>query len=129
VYAVDIDPQLLAMSAKGAPENLIPVLAKPADPLLPANSVDLVFFCDVLHHLQDRTAYYRNMSLALKPGSRVVAVDFYSKPLAIGPPPEMKLSEELVTAEFKEAGFSLLRKETFLPYQYFMEFGWRTAGN
>ena len=35
----------------------------------------------------------------------------------------MKLDDEALTAEFKQAGFLLLRKETFLPYQYFLEFG------
>jgi SAM-dependent methyltransferase len=123
VFAIDIDPKLLEIAAKGAPPNLIALVSKPDDPLLAPASVDLIFFCDVLHHIQDRLAYYRRMTPALKIGGRVVVVDFYKRPLPIGPPPEMKLDDEALTAEFKQAGFLLLRKETFLPYQYFLEFG------
>jgi ubiquinone/menaquinone biosynthesis C-methylase UbiE len=122
VYAVDIDAELLAIAAKSAPANLITLVSKADDPLLPGSSVDLIFFCDVLHHLQDRPAYYRRMSPSLKPDGRVVVVDFRKPPLPIGPPPEMKLDEETVIAEFSQAGFKLLQREAFLPYQYFLVF-------
>ena len=122
VYAVDIDAKLLAIAAKNAPPNLTAVLSQPQDPLLPPSSVDVVFFCDVIHHIQDRTAYYERLKPALKKGGRVVVIDFYKKELPIGPPPEMKLTEEVVIAELKKAGFQLKRKEAFLQYQYFLEF-------
>lgn len=122
VYAVDIDAELLAIAAKNAPANLTTVVSKPDDPLLPPGSVDVIFFCDVIHHLQDRPAYYRRMSPAMKRDGRVVVVDFRKPPLPVGPPPEMKLDEDTVVAEFKQAGFVLLRREAFLPYQYFLEF-------
>jgi ubiquinone/menaquinone biosynthesis C-methylase UbiE len=122
VYAVDIDAKLLEIAAKSGLPNLVTVVSKPQDPLLPPASVDLVFFCDVVHHIEDRVAYYERLKPALRPGARVVVVDFYKKPLPIGPPPEMKLSEDQVTAEFKKAGFRLARKQSFLGYQYFLEF-------
>lgn len=122
VYAVDIDPGLLEISLKSAPPNLITVLAKPSDPMLPESSVDLIFFCDVLHHIEDRPSYYQHLKKALKPGGTIVTVDFYKRQLPVGPPEEMKLSEEAITSEFQNAGFRLKRKETFLPYQYFLEF-------
>jgi SAM-dependent methyltransferase len=90
--------------------------------LLPPSSVDLIFLCDVIHHLEDRPAYYQLVSRALKRDGRVVVVDFRKPALPIGPPPEMKLNEDSVIREFREAGFTLNRNETFLPYQYFLEF-------
>ncbi len=122
VYAVDIDERLLTISRKDAPVNLETVLAAPDDPKLPAGGVDTVFFCDVLHHVENRPAYYRKLSKALKPGGRVVIVDFRKKPLPIGPPEGMKLAEADVVAEFKAAGFRLSRMLEVLPYQYFLEF-------
>ncbi|MSV30868.1 MAG: class I SAM-dependent methyltransferase [Bryobacterales bacterium] len=122
VYAVDIDEKLLAISRKDAPANLVTVLAAPDDPKLPAGGVDTIFFCDVLHHVENRTAYYRKLEKALKPGGRVVIVDFHKKPLPIGPPESMKLAEAEVIAEFKAAGFRLSRTFDGLPYQYFLEF-------
>lgn len=122
VYAVDIDAGLLAIAAKSAPANLVTIVSKADDPLLPPASVNVIFFCDVLHHLDNRPDYYRVMSAALKRDGRVVVVDFRKPSLPIGPPPEMKLDEETVIAEFKQAGFVLSRRENFLPYQYFLEF-------
>lgn len=122
VYAVDIDPGLLEMTKKNAPANVETVLASPDDPKLPERSVDTVFFCDVLHHIDNRTAYLGKLKRALKPGGRVVDVDFYKKPLPVGPPESMKLSEKEVEKEFKDAGFRLAKTDTFLPYQYFLTF-------
>jgi len=122
VYAVDIDPALLEIAGKSAPPNLVTILAKPDDPLLPPSSVDLIFFCDVLHHIENRSAYYGRLRGALKPDGRVVVVDFRKGDLRIGPPDTMKLDQAAVISEFKGAGFQLIRNETFLPYQYFLEF-------
>jgi len=122
VYAVDIDAKLLDIAKKNAPANVITVVSKPQDPMLPPASVDLVFFCDVIHHIEDRLDYYRRLRLALKPGARIVIVDFYKKQMPIGPPPEMKLSEKQVTEELEKAGFRRTRSESFLEYQYFLEF-------
>jgi ubiquinone/menaquinone biosynthesis C-methylase UbiE len=122
VYAVDIDKKLLAIAAKDAPANLETVLAAPDDPRLPEHSVDIVFFCDVLHHIENRAAYYPKLATALKPGGRIVVIDFYKKEMPIGPPPSMKLSDEEVIAEFRNAGFTVAKRLDILPYQYYLFF-------
>lgn len=119
VYAVDIDAKLLEL-AKG--DRIETVLASADDPKLPPASVNMIFICDVLHHIDKRPAYYQKLAQALKPGGRIVIVDFYKKPLPVGPPPSMKLSEDQVTSELKAAGFRLARSHDFLPHQYFLEF-------
>jgi arsenite methyltransferase len=122
VYAVDIDAKLLEAAMKDAPKNVEAVLATPDDPMLPAASVDTIFFCDVLHHIDGRAAYYPKLAKALKPGGRIVAIEFYKKPLPLGPPESMKISEEELVAELKAAGFRKTNSFDFLPYQYFMVF-------
>ena len=122
VYAVDIDKELLAIIQKNAPPNLTAVLAAPDDPRLPEQSVDLIFLCDVLHHIANRTAYYPKLVKALKPGGRVVVVDFYKKDLPVGPPPSMKLSDDEVITELRNAGFTLTKRLDILPYQYYLFF-------
>lgn len=122
VYAVDIDDKLLAVERKTAPPNLLTVVAAPNDPRLPDASADLIFFCDVLHHIENRPAYYAKVARALKPGGRIVVIDFYKRPLPIGPPPSMKLSDQQVIAEFQKAGFTLKKRLGALPYQYFLFF-------
>ncbi len=106
VYAVDIDAKLLEKAKASSPTNVETILAAPDDPKLPAASVDVIFICDVLHHIENRPAYYAKLKSALKPGGRIVIVDFYKKDLPIGPPASMKLSEKEVETELKAAGFN-----------------------
>lgn len=122
VYAVDIDPQLLALIEKAGNPKIKSVHASPDDPKLAAASVDTVFICDVLHHIGKRDAYYAKLNTALKPGGRIVIIDFYKKQLPVGPPVSMKLSEEQVIAELQAAGFAKSESYTFLPHQYFLVF-------
>ncbi len=122
VYAVDIDAGLLKIAAENAPKNMETVLATPDDPKLADSSVDLVFICDVLHHIENRPAYYAKLAKALKPGGRIVNIDFFKRQLPVGPPVEMKLSEEQVMAELAAAGFKKKAAHTFLTYQYFLVF-------
>jgi ubiquinone/menaquinone biosynthesis C-methylase UbiE len=122
VYAVDIDSKLIEKAKAQAPPNVEFVLATPDDPKLPSASVDTIFFCDVLHHIANRPTYYEKLSRALKRGGRIVIIDFYKKPLPVGPPVEMKLTEKQVETELKTAGFRLVKSHDFLPHQYFLEF-------
>jgi arsenite methyltransferase len=122
VYAVDIDEKLLAIAARNAPPSLQTILSVPDDPRLLPQSVDVVFFCDVLHHIESRPAYYAKLAKALKPGGRIVVIDFHKKDLPVGPPPSMKLSEQEVATELEQAGFAVVQRLDILPYQYFVVF-------
>ena len=122
VYAVDIDPKLLERAAKDAPSTLQAVHATPDDPKLPAKSVDTIFFCDVLHHIENRPAYYQKLDAALKPDGRIVMIDFQKSDLPVGPPVSMKLSDDDVVKELEAAGFRKTRSFDFLTYQYFLVF-------
>lgn len=122
VYAIDIEEELLERAAASSPDNVETVLATTDDPKLPADSVDTVFICNVLHHIHHRDAYYEKLRTALKPGGRIVIVDFFKKEVPVGPPVSMKLSEQEVVGEFAAAGFEKSASHDFLPYQYFLEF-------
>jgi ubiquinone/menaquinone biosynthesis C-methylase UbiE len=122
VFAVDIDAQLLEISLKTAPGNVTPVLASPDDPRIPEGASDLILFCDVLHHIENRGAYLKKVNHALKPGGRVVVIDFHKREMKIGPPPEMKIDRAEMVKEFEKAGFRLVEEQGFLPYQYFLVF-------
>jgi ubiquinone/menaquinone biosynthesis C-methylase UbiE len=122
VLAVDIEPKLLEKTREGAPANLETVVASADDPRLAPSSVDTIFFCNVLHHIEKRPAYYARLEKALKPGGRIVIVDFYKRKLPVGPPESMKLSEKQVEGELSAAGFRLAGTHDFLPHQYFLIF-------
>lgn len=104
-------------------DNYTARVVKPDDPELPSDSVDVIFICDTLHHIDNRVSYLKSLAESLKPGGRIVIVDFYKRDLPVGPPPSMKLRQDDVIAEFSDAGYRLIRSHNFLPYQYFLEFG------
>jgi arsenite methyltransferase len=123
---LDIEPSMVAYMKADAKKlhfkNYEARLVKPDNPALEPHSVDVVFFCDTLHHIENRAAYLQKLIPALKPGGRVIDIDFKKEALPVGPPPEQKLSLPLINAEFHDAGFKLIAKHDFLPYQYFLEF-------
>jgi arsenite methyltransferase len=122
VFAVDVNAELLKRVEALKLPNVVPVVAAPDDPKLPAAGVDTIFFCNVLHHIEPRPPYYAKLRAALKPGGRIVVIDYHKRPLPVGPPPSMKLAEEEVRNEFEAAGFALDKKHDFLEHQYFLEF-------
>ena len=127
VYAVDIQQDLMDHLAERADEeglaNLTPTLGTPADPNLPAGAVDLIFICDVVHHIENRQAYYAKLAQALKPGGRLAIVDFYKRELPVGPGAAMKIAKPDMIAELEQASFQLETEHHFLPHQYFLVFG------
>jgi ubiquinone/menaquinone biosynthesis C-methylase UbiE len=126
VYAVDIEHEMLAYIAQRAKQdnlqNIQTVLADPHDPKLPPGSIDLVFICNTLHHISERAKYYPLLAQALKPGGRLVNIDFQKRQLPFGPPLEMKIAKEAMIEEVKPAGLRLAKDYDFLPYQYFLIF-------
>lgn len=126
VFAVDIDRGLIDHLAKRGREEklpqLIPVLAEPDDPKLAAASVDLVFICNVIHHVENRGEYYSKLKRALTADGRLAIVDFYKRELPVGPGVEMKIAKEDMIAELRAAGFELKEEFDYLPYQYFLVF-------
>jgi ubiquinone/menaquinone biosynthesis C-methylase UbiE len=80
VYAVDIAQTFLdhiAVDAKKRGQGqVVPVLASQDATNLPAESVDLVFLSDVYHHLEKPEKTLASIRRALKPGGRLVVVEF-----------------------------------------------------
>jgi ubiquinone/menaquinone biosynthesis C-methylase UbiE len=128
VYAVDIEPGMVAWLGTRAKNeglgNLVAVQGAANDPQLP-EGVDLVFMCNVFHHLADPRAYFEAVAASLRPGGRVVIVDFRKdNPAdAPGPPAEMRMRPEQITAHMQAAGYTLARENLeLLEFQYVLEY-------
>lgn len=80
VYAVEVDdkflPHIQAKLTVAGVTNVRTVKGKFTDPSLPARDVDVAFFHDVLHHIENRAEYLKNLSGYLKPGARIVVVEY-----------------------------------------------------
>ena len=129
VYAVDVEAKFVRYiedqrEVWGLP-NIVPHLAHYEDPMLPEESIDLVFSANTYSFVPDRVAYFRKVRRALVPEGRVAIVDFRPDarpPTGAAPPPRRRVAEATVVAELEAAGFRLERRETFLPFQYFLVF-------
>jgi ubiquinone/menaquinone biosynthesis C-methylase UbiE len=124
VYAVDVDPRILATLRKRLRDaglrNVTPVLALDDDALLPPAACDLILVVDTYHHFPGGPAYLRRLARSLRSGGRIVNIDFHKRELPVGPPPEHKLTREEFLAQADAAGLAFLEEHTFLPYQYFL---------
>ena len=124
VFAVEAAPTMLPILrqriAEAGISNVTPVFALAEDPLLPPSSCDLALVVNTFHHVPDGVGYLRRIVRVLKPGGRVVNIDFREGELPVGPSPEHKLSREAFLRIAQGAGLRLQSEQTFLPYQYFL---------
>jgi len=108
---VDISQDLLDyMNEKAKKEhvgNLRTILAQRDDPRLPNGGVDVVFFHDVFHNMNDRLAYLKVLAPSLKPGGRVAIVEQeFDDPIAQQwDRPEDRITKEQLKGWMTAAGF------------------------
>ena len=123
VHAIDVDPRMIALLERRAREagvgNVRPLLAPDGDALLP-EPCDVVLVVNTFHHFPDGAATLRSLAARLRPGGRIVNVDFHQGELPVGPPADHKVSREDFLAAADRAGLAVEREETFLPHQYFV---------
>jgi ubiquinone/menaquinone biosynthesis C-methylase UbiE len=127
VYAEDVQGQMLEAIRRRVDReglrNVRTVRGVATDPRLPPQSVEAVLIVDAYHEFGNPRAMLRGIAAALKPGGRVGVVNFDKTGGGPGPPSDERVDEGRVIEEAKSAGLTLLRKETFLPFQYFLVFG------
>ena len=125
VYAVDVSPDMIrhlnTRVRDAGLTNVSTILAPPDDPVLP-QPVDRFVIVDVWHHIDDQPGYLAKMKKLLKPGGRVVMIDFHKRELPVGPPLAMKIAREDLIKQMTANGFRVAAEHTFLSYQYFLEF-------
>jgi len=126
VIATDIQPEMVRhMHHKAMSEgiqNLRAVLGDTADPGVPPTA-DLVFVCDVLHHVPNQSVWLGKLASQMKTGARLALVEFKQGKLPQGPPERLKLSRAKQLKLAKDAGLVLdEEKPKLLPYQTFMVF-------
>jgi ubiquinone/menaquinone biosynthesis C-methylase UbiE len=129
VYANDIQQPMLDLIDKrlkaGRIANVRLILGAPDDPRLPAGSVDLALLVDVYHELSQPQAMLRHLHDALKPGGRLVLLEYRKEDPAIPIRPEHKMSVAEAKMEVEAEGFRLGRVDDGLPRQHVLIFNQR----
>jgi ubiquinone/menaquinone biosynthesis C-methylase UbiE len=119
VYAVDVELEMIAYLKDriklGRFKNIIPVLSTEQKVSLPANSVDMMLLVDVYHEFAFPYEMTLSMLEALKPGGKLVLVEFRAEDPNVPIKTIHKMGEQQAVKEFTALGFSFQRiSVTFL---------------
>jgi SAM-dependent methyltransferase len=126
VFAVDVQPQMVALltelSQKPEFKNLVPIQGDADDVKLPPASIDLAVLVDVYHELAYPYEVMRSLIRALKPGGRVVLVEYRGEDPAVPIKPLHKMSEAQIRREMRVLQLTWERTSERLPRQHIFVF-------
>jgi ubiquinone/menaquinone biosynthesis C-methylase UbiE len=126
VLAVDIQQEMLDLLAGNARDrgvgNVEPVLGTTSDPKLPKDGVDVVLMVDAYHEFDQPREMMEAIVAALKPGGRVVLVEFRGEDPAVRIKPLHKMTEAQAVREMEAAGLRHVETKRMLPIQHLMIF-------
>jgi ubiquinone/menaquinone biosynthesis C-methylase UbiE len=126
VYAVDIQQGMLdllqAALTRDRITNVVPVLGGVDDPRLPADSLDLILMVDVYHEFAQPQTMLQRMKTALKPGGRLVLLEYRGEDRDVPIRPEHKMTKAQVKLEVEHEGFKQQRVYDDLPWQHLIVF-------
>ena len=126
VYAVDVEPEMIAYLndriKREGKKNIIPVLGTEKKVSLPANSMDMMLLVDVYHEFSYPYEMALSMLEALKPGGKLVLVEFRAEDPNVPIKAIHKMSQQQAVKEFKAAGFTFEKNISNLPWQHCLIF-------
>ena len=109
VYAVDINPEAIhyvdERVAKDGIRNVTAILSKPDDPMLPANSVDVVLLLKTYHEVAHPIQLMKNLEPALRPGAKIGIID------RNGTGEDHGVAKATVVREMGDAGYRLIGEQ------------------
>ena len=126
VLSVEVDQDFLPIisgkARQAGLQNITPVLGEFGDPRLPRGDVDVAFFHDVLHHIEQRQSYLQALGAYIKPGGRVVVVDYDMNVPGVphSNQPEMLISPDQVRGWMTNAGFELTQSIELFDDRFFV---------
>ena len=126
VYAVDIQPEMLEaivfLKEDKNITNVETVLGQEDKPNLPPASIDLAFMVDAYHEFAYPREMMEGIVRALKPGGRVVLLEYRKENPMIAIKPLHKMTQKQVKKELQEVGLKWQQTKEFLPEQHFLVF-------
>lgn len=130
VYAVEIQQEMIDRIAENMAArkitNVKGVLGTITDPKLPANAVDTVIMVDVYHEFSHPYEMMENICKALKPGGRVVFVEYRAEDPNVPMKELHKMSIAQVRKEMSAQPLEWSESIEVLPWQHIIIFKKRT---
>jgi ubiquinone/menaquinone biosynthesis C-methylase UbiE len=126
VYAVDVQPEMIrmltALARRPGLETIRPVLGAVDDVKLPPASVDLAIMVDVYHELEFPHEVVASILKALKPGGRLVFVEYRGEDIRVPIKNLHKMTEAQVRKEAAQHPLVWERTSNVLPWQHIVVF-------
>lgn len=127
VYAIDTNPEFLEFVGNSVEEkglnNVKTILTTEDKLILPEKTLDLIFMRNVYHHLPNRVEYFKNLAGILKPGGKIVIIEYKRGGLfSFHRIFRHYVQQETIVKEMDEAGYQLKENFDFLPEQSFTIF-------
>jgi ubiquinone/menaquinone biosynthesis C-methylase UbiE len=126
VLAEDIQPEMLSIVRAKAKQkgvtNVETVLGTVTDPHLPDSGVDVVLFVDSYHEFDHPREMMEAILAALKPGGRVIDVEYKAEDPTVNIKPHHKMSEAQAVKEMSAVGLTHVKTIDDLPQQHVMIF-------
>ena len=126
IYAVEIQQEMLDIltnkMAQANIRNVKPVLGSVTDPKLPRASIDLILMVDVYHEFDHPYEMTEAMCRALKPGGRLVFVEFRAEDPKVPIKEVHKMSEAQVRKEMAVHPLEWTETIRTLPWQHVIVF-------
>ncbi|MEB3233670.1 MAG: class I SAM-dependent methyltransferase [Leptolyngbyaceae bacterium] len=126
VLAVDVQPEMIALLRQRIEaqqlDNIEPILALDGDPQLPEGSIDMAIMVDVYHELAYPYEVMRKVVRALRPGGKVVLVEYRGENPLIPIKRLHKMTERQVRREMAAVGLTWVTTNEDLPKQHIIVF-------
>lgn len=123
VYIVDFDRTAIQGLQHRIREqkfaNVTAILGTGHDALLPER-VDSVLMINSYRLLENREAFLNTNRKYLAPDTNVAIIDYYRRPMTIGPPVRDRVASHRVMREFRKFGFAMQERHNISAYQYFL---------
>lgn len=111
IYAIDPAADMIAEARKRAREagicNIEFVQSDPMDFKIPNESVDFALLANVLHEIQGKETFARQIWDVLRPGGKLAMIEWNSQIMEMGPPENHRISQQETDRYMLEAGFNL----------------------
>lgn len=126
VFAVDIQPEMIEilnfLKTEKDQTNVEATLGTETNPNLPQNSVDLALMVDAYHEFEYPQEMMSAIVSALKPGGRVVLVEYRGENPFVMIKPLHKMTKKQVRQEMAMVGLRYVETRNNLPQQHVMIF-------
>jgi len=127
VHAVEVQPLMLELlqanlTRRGLADRVLPVLGTASDPKLPEGALDLILLVDVYHELEFPFEVTAALARALKPGGRLVLVEYRGEDPEVPIKPLHKMTVAQVRRELAVHPLEFVENLGVLPRQHLLVF-------